>query len=90
MREKIAKLIDLKSIITILITIALIYGFIVNKINAEQFMTIATMIFTFYFAKKEKGDENVATIDTRTEEEIKEDLKTVDKEVVEEKEKEAE
>lgn len=57
MREKIAKLIDLKSIITILITIALIYGFIVDKINAEQFMTIATMIFTFYFAKKDKGDD---------------------------------
>lgn len=60
MKDKIAKLIDLKSIITILITIALIYGFVVNKINAEQFMTIATMIFTFYFAKKEKGsDDNV-------------------------------
>lgn len=58
MKDKIAKLIDLKSIITILITIALIYGFVVNKINAEQFMTIATMIFTFYFAKKEKGSED--------------------------------
>ena len=56
MKEKIAKLIDLKSIITILITIALIYGFIVEKVNAEQFMTIATMIFTFYFAKKDKGN----------------------------------
>lgn len=59
MKDKIAKLIDLKSIITILITIALIYGFVVNKINAEQFMTIATMIFTFYFAKKEKGDDTI-------------------------------
>lgn len=60
MKDKIAKLIDLKSIITILITITLIYGFVVNKVNAEQFMTIATMIFTFYFAKKDKGvDENV-------------------------------
>ena len=58
MKDKIAKLIDLKSIITILITISLIYGFVVNKINAEQFMTIATMIFTFYFAKKEKGSED--------------------------------
>lgn len=59
MKDKIAKLIDLKSIITILITIALIYGFVVNKINAEQFMTIATMIFTFYFAKKEKGVDEI-------------------------------
>lgn len=53
MRNRIAKLIDLKSIITILITICLIYGFITGKVNNEQFMTIATMIFTFYFAKKE-------------------------------------
>ena len=57
MKERIAKLIDLKSIITILITIGLIYGFIVNKISPEQFMTIATMIFTFYFAKKKESDE---------------------------------
>ena len=57
MRDKIARLIDLKSIITILITLCLIYGFIVSKINAEQFMTIATMIFTFYFAKKDKGSD---------------------------------
>lgn len=58
MKDKIAKLIDLKSIITILITITLIYGFVVNKVNAEQFMTIATMIFTFYFAKKETNENN--------------------------------
>ena len=60
MKKKIENLIDLKSIITILITGTLIYGFVINKVNAEQFMTIATMIFTFYFAKKDKGvDENV-------------------------------
>lgn len=58
MKNGIAKLIDLKSIITILITGCLIYGFIVGKVNNEQFMTIATMIFTFYFAKKsDRGDD---------------------------------
>lgn len=56
-KERIAKLIDLKSIITMLITLCLIYGFAVDKLNAEQFMTIATMIFTFYFAKKSSGDD---------------------------------
>ncbi len=53
MKEKLAKLIDLKSIVTILITIALIYGFIVSKIQPDQFVTIATMVFMFYFQKKE-------------------------------------
>lgn len=57
MKYRLAKLIDLKSIITMIITIGLLYGFIVNKISDEQFMTIATMIFTFYFAKKKESDE---------------------------------
>lgn len=56
--EKIAKLIDLKSIVTLLITIALVIGFFKGIINAEQFMTIATMIFTFYFASKTNNNEN--------------------------------
>lgn len=56
MKDRIAKLIDLKSIITIIITIGLIYGFIVNKINSQEFLTIATMVFTFYFAKKDNGE----------------------------------
>lgn len=58
MKEKIAKLIDLKSIVTIIITGALVYGFVIGKIDSEKFMTIATMIFTFYFASKTKGDGN--------------------------------
>lgn len=58
MKEKIAKLIDLKSIITILVTGCLVYGFVVGKISNEQFMQIAIMIFTFYFAKKDKEESN--------------------------------
>lgn len=54
MKKNIAQLIDLKTIITISITGSLIFGFVTGKITSEQFMTIATMIFTFYFAKKEK------------------------------------
>lgn len=55
--KEIKKLIDLKTIITISMTGALIYGFVVSKITPEQFMTIATMIFTFYFAKKDNKDD---------------------------------
>lgn len=57
MKDRIAKLIDLKSIITILITLAFIVGFIKGKINPEQFMIIATMIYTFYFSKKKEDSE---------------------------------
>ena len=48
MKERVSKLIDLKSIITILITGCLIYGFIVGKVNNEQFMTI---FFRYYKQK---------------------------------------
>ena len=74
MKKQIAKLIDLKSIITIIITGSLVYGFVVGKVNTEQFMTIATMVFTFYFSKKKEGDDNMATTDNRSVEEIKQEL----------------
>jgi hypothetical protein len=60
MKKQISKLIDLKSFITLTITGLLAYGFIVGKINDEKFMMVATMIFTYYFTRKnkiEKGDE---------------------------------
>ena len=60
MKEKLAKLIDIKSISTMIITAGLVYGFITSKINSEQFMTIAVMVYTFYFASKTKGDDNNA------------------------------
>lgn len=55
-KEKIAKLIDLKSIITILMVSALVAGFFMGKINASEFIPLVTMIITFYFAKKGKDD----------------------------------
>lgn len=52
--KAIIKLLGVRTLVTLSITGALVYGFVVGKVNAEQFMTIATMIFTFYFAKKEQ------------------------------------
>lgn len=57
MKERIARLIDLKSIITLALAITLIYGFIVGKIEGKDFLVYVTMVFTFYFAKKDKGSE---------------------------------
>lgn len=56
MKEKIIKLIDLKSIITLLMTVALVTGFFMNKITTEVFVPFASMTFTFYFAKKKEGE----------------------------------
>ena len=58
MKEKIIKLIDLKSIITLALSTALIWGFVVNRIDAKDFLVYVTLVLTFYFAKKDKGEEN--------------------------------
>lgn len=55
--KEIKKLIDLKSIITLALTIALIYGFVVGKVEGKDFLVYVTMVYTFYFAKKDNKDE---------------------------------
>ncbi len=56
MLDKISKLIDLKSIITLLFTFTFIFITIKGTINAEQFLMSFTTILIFYFTKKEKND----------------------------------
>ena len=56
--EELKKLIDLKSIITLVITIALIAGFFLDKVTPENFFAIALMVFTFYFSKKNSEGAN--------------------------------
>lgn len=58
-KEKVAKLIDLKSIITIIMIVALVVGWFANKVTSEQFVPMVMMIMTFYFAKNDKkGSDN--------------------------------
>ena len=57
--KKVAKLIDLKSIMTIIIIIALVVGWFNDKVTSEQFIPMVMMIMTFYFAKNDKkGNDN--------------------------------
>lgn len=53
MKEKLSKLIDLKSIITLIMVIASVYGFITKLISAELFATWVGMVLTYYFVRKE-------------------------------------
>lgn len=57
MREKIAKLIDVKSIVTIVLTFVFAFLAIVGRINAEQMVTIFTMILSFYFGTQKVKNE---------------------------------
>lgn len=56
--KEIKKLIDLKSIITLSLTIAFVYGFIAGKIESKDFLIYIAMVYTYYFNKKENKEEN--------------------------------
>lgn len=56
-KERIAKLIDLKSIITVLMVTALVVGFFKGKISSNELIPLVTMILTFYFSKRDKGSD---------------------------------
>lgn len=49
MKEKLAKLIDVKSIVTLLLAVVFAFLSIIQVISGEQFITIFTVIISFYF-----------------------------------------
>lgn len=60
MKERLAKLFTVKSIVTILLTLVFCYLSITGVISAELFMTVFTVIIAFYFGtqheKQNKGE----------------------------------
>lgn len=62
MKEKFAKLIDVKSIVTLLMTIALVVLMFTNiEINKELLMLFSTSygaVITYFFTKKKENKEN--------------------------------
>ena len=52
MKEKLAKLIDVKTVVTFTITAVFAYLAIVGKVPVDQFMIVAIMIYTYFFTKK--------------------------------------
>lgn len=58
-KEKLAKLIDVKSIITLVMTIVFAVMAAIGVINAEQFIAIYTVVIGFYFGTQyQKGVQN--------------------------------
>ena len=49
MKARLAKLIDVKTIVTFALTAAFVYLAVTGKIQPEIFMTIYTMVIGFYF-----------------------------------------
>lgn len=49
MKERISKLLSVKSIVTVVLTAVFSYLSVVGRISGEQFLTIFTVIISFYF-----------------------------------------
>lgn len=61
LRERIAKLIDVKSIVTFALTGTFVFLSVQGKIEPQIFMSIYTMIMGFYFGsnvERHKGENN--------------------------------
>ena len=57
-RERLAKLIDIKSIVTILLTLVFCYLSITGVIAAQLFMTIFVVVIGFYFGTQSEKKKN--------------------------------
>ena len=58
MKERLLKLLCVKSIVTILLTRVFCYLSIVGVISAELFMTVFTVVIAFYFGTQALKNEN--------------------------------
>ena len=58
MKNRISKLLEVKSLITIATTAAFVYLSITNEIKPEQFLTLFTTIIAFYFGTQATKDTN--------------------------------
>lgn len=63
MNKRLAKLIDVKSIVTFVLTGVFAYLSIIGVVSGEQFLTVFTMVISFYFGtqvgKRKEDSENV-------------------------------
>ena len=57
MKEALIKLLKVKTIVTLVVTFCLAYGFIAGKIQTDVFMPIVTLIFGSYFTKNNTKEE---------------------------------
>lgn len=49
MVQRLTRLIDVKSIVTITLTLVFAYLAVVGKVQVDQFLTVFTVIIAFYF-----------------------------------------
>jgi len=48
--QKVCKLIDVKSLISLLFAVCLSIAFLKDKVDVKDYLTVCTMAFTFFFS----------------------------------------
>lgn len=71
MKEKFAKLIDVKTIVTFAVIAVFVYLAVIEKIPVEQVMIVVTLIVTFFFAKAPTPDSSTSETKTVSKTEVK-------------------
>ena len=61
MKEKLAKLVNVKSIITLILCGVFSYLSVAGKVASEQFLTIFTVVISFYFGTQATKDKEELT-----------------------------
>ena len=56
MKERLTKLLTIKSIVTILLTLVFCYLSIIKVVPVEIFMTVFTVVISFYFGTQAKKE----------------------------------
>ena len=55
MRDRLIKLLEVKSIVTLTLVFVASYGFVTGKISSELFATWVSIVLAFYFTRKLNG-----------------------------------
>lgn len=64
MKERISKLLAVKSIVTLILTVVFAYLSVMGKVTADQFLTVFTVVVSFYFgtqAERKKAENKELT-----------------------------
>jgi len=62
MKQKLAKLIDVKSIVTLVLTVVFAYLSIVKAISGQEFLTVFTVIIAFYYGTQAQKTANEKSV----------------------------
>ena len=61
MKEKLSNLINIKSIVTVILTVVFAYLAIIKVISGQEFLTIFTVVIAFYFGTQFAKNEQIAS-----------------------------